>query len=149
MVIICTSAVVVEEAILFSVLLLRDIPFGREKMPQGKKCFLLVLSLGNLLCDVYNNNVVSLASGKRCFGNCLYAFKLISNRASSHSTVSADWVSHELYCSEHRYCKSDNSWSSRGMVFCIQFEWLAAVISVWPTCPQGNTIFLFVVVFLL
>lgn len=89
MVIICASAVVVEEAILFSVLL-RDIPFGREKMPQGKKCFLLVLSLGNLLCDVYNNNVVSLASGKQCFGNCLYAFKLILNSASSHSIVSAD-----------------------------------------------------------
>lgn len=47
---ICTSAVVVEEAILF--LLLRDIPFRKEKMPQGKKCFLLVLRLGNLLCDV-------------------------------------------------------------------------------------------------
>lgn len=61
---ICTSAVVVEEAILLSILLLRDIPFRREKMPQGKKCFLLVLSLGNLLCDVYNNYVGSLARGK-------------------------------------------------------------------------------------
>lgn len=50
-------------------------------MPQGKKCFLRFLSLGNLLCDVYNNYVVSLASGKRCFGNCLSAFKLILNSA--------------------------------------------------------------------
>lgn len=61
---ICTWAVVVEEAILFSILLLRDIPFRREKMPQGKKCFLLVRSLGNLLCDAYNNYVGSLARGK-------------------------------------------------------------------------------------
>jgi len=68
------SAIVVEEAILFSILL-RDIPFRREKMPQGKKCFLLVLSLGNLLCDVYSDYVGSLARGKECFGNCLYAFE--------------------------------------------------------------------------
>lgn len=59
-----TSSVVGEEALSFSILLHRDIPFRREKMPQGKKCFLLVLSLGNLLCDVYNNYVGSLARGK-------------------------------------------------------------------------------------
>lgn len=70
----CTPAVVVEEAILFSVLLLRDIPFRREKMPQGKKCFLLVLSLGNLLCDVYNNYVGSLARGKTLLWKQLKCF---------------------------------------------------------------------------
>lgn len=144
----CTSAVVVEEAILFSILLLRDIPFRRGKNAPREEMFPAcsqsresALWCLQQLCWIISKGENSALETVEVLLNefqivCFFSFY-------GYSGLSLPWTLRlQADTAEVVTAEVTTEWGSA-------YEWLAVTISEGSFCPQENTIFVTVVVCIL